>query len=239
MPGYLMHLAEGQMILNKLKTLKNHSLFNIPDENDFLLGCILPDAVTDKELTHFRPQSQKGQITKYPDMAYVLDTYLHQPLSSCDFGVLAHLHLDTQFVTDFWPKYFIFLDANESYTNITSDIDHVKIYATGQYVPFEQFFSNNWFYREYDILNPFIISSTKPRIPEIHGLPVNIHIHECTNIDYSILKTIVTKLSKDISFMDSKTANSNIFPKIFPKDNILDFLEETANEFVTTLFLRK
>lgn len=233
MPGYLMHLAEGQMILNNFKKKKNKSFFKEINENDFLLGCILPDAVTDKDLTHFRPHSQKKQITKYPDISYVLETYLNQPLSSCDFGILAHLHLDALYVSEFWPKYFTFLDTNETYTNITSHIDHVKIYASKQHIPFKEFFSDTWFYGEYDILNPYIISTINPPIPVVPSTPTNIHIRECMQIDQSFLKRILSTLSKEVSLIDNETRNIHVLPNIFPKEDILKFLEESATSFIT------
>lgn len=236
MPGYMMHLVEGQMILNKFK--KTNSSLRL-SENDFLIGCLLPDAVSDKELTHFRPVSQKMQITKYPDMRYVLETYQDQPLSSCDLGILAHLHIDALYVSDFWPKHFTFLDVNEKYTNITSDIDHVLIYSSGERVPFDQFFSDTWFYGEYDRLNPYIISTINPPIPDISTMPDDIHIHECRHIDLSSVKTILSTLSQNISLEYNLTTYPDILPKIFPKEDILEFLEETADAFIEKYFSDK
>lgn len=234
MPGYMMHLAEGQIILDKLNQTKNNLHIS---KNDFLLGCMLPDAVTDKELTHFRPANQKKQITKYPDMPYVLNTHLKHPLSSCDFGILAHLHMDAIYVTDFWPKYFTFLDTDESYTNITSDIDHVWIQTIGQHVPFKQFFTDTWFYGEYDILNPYIKSVIHISIPEITTLPKDIHIYDYDCIDRGLLETMLAKLSEEINTVDHFSSNLESKSNIFPKEDILNFLDETADLFIKEILL--
>lgn len=236
MPGYMMHLAESQIILNKLKKAKDTIRLS---ENDFRLGVLLPDAVMDKEMTHFRSTDQKAQITKYPDMAYLLETYPRGTLSSCDLGIVAHLHMDARFVTDFWPKYFTFLNRNGSYTNITSDIDHVWIYSSEKRVPFEQFFSDSWFYGEYDILNPYICSSVQLYIPEVDVLPEDIQIRECTQIDLSFLQKILTTLSEEIAFSTASIWKPSIQPKIFLKEDIFAFLEECADIFIEKILLQK
>ena len=78
MPGFLMHLVEGEMILNNLKKQINISK---TFTEEFMLGCILPDVTSDKERTHFRSLYQKYQITKYPDMTAVYALYGNQELS--------------------------------------------------------------------------------------------------------------------------------------------------------------
>ena len=47
MPGYIIHLCEGRYIADKLHISKESQPELL---NDFLLGCVLPDAVTDKAL---------------------------------------------------------------------------------------------------------------------------------------------------------------------------------------------
>lgn len=103
MPGFLMHLVEGEMILNNLKKQINISK---TFTEEFMLGCILPDVTSDKERTHFRSLYQKYQITKYPDMTAVYALYGNQELSPIDLGILAHLQLDASYVADFWQHFF-------------------------------------------------------------------------------------------------------------------------------------
>ena len=111
MPGFLMHLIEGEMIINKINTgvtsaADSHLSAIKAAPEQFLLGCILPDITDNKEKTHFRPAWQKNLITKYPELAHIRALYPDDAiLSPADYGILAHLHLDTHYVTDFWPEY--------------------------------------------------------------------------------------------------------------------------------------
>lgn len=54
MPGFLMHLIEGEMIINKINTgvtsaADSRLLAIKADPEQFLLGCILPDITDNKE----------------------------------------------------------------------------------------------------------------------------------------------------------------------------------------------
>ncbi len=229
MPGYIMHLAEGQIILDKLKQMDID--FSV-SENEFLLGTILPDAVADKELTHFRPASQKNRITKYPDIPRLFCACKGSRLSACDLGILAHLHMDARYVTDFWPHYFTFLDANHSYTTITADINHVLIYAGDRKMPLKQFFSDAWFYGEYDILNPYIINSVRPPVPKLSFIPEDMQLYDHSRIDPVLLKNIVSAISSNILSGKRAEINPKDFPKIFPEKDTLNFLKESADFFI-------
>ena len=188
MPGFLMHLVEGEMILNRLK-----NQINIPQTftEEFMLGCILPDVTSDKERTHFRPLYQKYQITKYPDMAAVYALYKNQELSPIDLGILTHLQLDASYVTDFWQHYFAFEDESGAFS---VDIRHplfVRL-LKGQEVriPLADFFSDKWFYGEYDRINPVLNRRFHPFVPDhVPYRTEDIHIKECIPEDAEMIKT--------------------------------------------------
>ena len=127
MPGFLMHLVEGEMILNNLKKQINISK---TFKEEFMLGCILPDVTSDKERTHFRPLYQKYQITKYPDMTAVYALY----------GLA-------------------------------------------------DFFSDKWFYGEYDRINPVLNRQFHPFVPDhVSYRAEDIHIKECIPNDAGMIK---------------------------------------------------
>ena len=48
MPGYILHLTAAKMFWDRAK---NQKLYN---ENDFYVGNLLPDATSDKRVSHFR-----------------------------------------------------------------------------------------------------------------------------------------------------------------------------------------
>ena len=97
MPGYIIHLCEGRYIADKLHISKESQPELL---NDFLLGCVLPDAVMDKALTHFRPEWQNDLITKYPDIDHILSEYPVEAMTPADLGILAHLMMDAAYVEE-------------------------------------------------------------------------------------------------------------------------------------------
>ena len=117
MPGYIIHLCEGRYIADKLHISKESQPELL---NDFLLGCVLPDAVMDKALTHFRPEWQNDLITKYPDIDHILSEYPVEAMAPADLGILAHLMMDAAYVEEFWPQYFQFEADDNTPTCVTT-----------------------------------------------------------------------------------------------------------------------
>ncbi len=228
MPGLLMHLAEGEIILNHINNIKDRKLF--------MLGCILPDVTCDKALTHFRPDSQKNLITKYPDMDYVLNKYKNKKLSPIDMGILAHLHLDACYVKDFWPHFFNFEDKCERKTCDIRNGLFVRVYSrNNEIVPLKTFFSNEYFYGEYDILNPIIYKKYKPFIPVSTDYDTyDIHIKECIPENKKAVDISLKKYLPAFCFDDEAVVPaSNSSLKIFSQNEIFAFLEESALSFIS------
>jgi hypothetical protein len=230
MPGFLMHLIEGENIL------KHMNKCNSPDSRDylfcqqFLLGCILPDITDNKELTHFRPAWQKHLITKYPDMEYIFKAYVNDNLSAFDMGIIAHLQLDALYVTDFWPKYFYFQNEAGENSCDTREKLYVNIHSSNEIIPLKQFFSDEYFYGEYDILNPYLFKKYNINRPDINVYNKQfIHITECIPKNVDDIKQALdmyihsyTSTSKDITHT-----------YLFPPEDIIEFLNSSAEVFMT------
>ena len=254
MPGFLMHLVEGEMILNNLKKQINISK---TFTEEFMLGCIMPDVTSDKERTHFRPLYQKYQITKYPDMAAVYALYGNQELSPIDLGILAHLQLDASYVTDFWQHFFVFEDESGAFS---VDIRHplfVRL-LNGQKarIPLADFFSDKWFYGEYDRINPVLNRQFHPFVPDhVPYRTEDIHIKECIPEDAEMIKTSLsayTGTAKAIGSEDPAASSGDqvtgsdtrISPddtcmtKIFPYKDIISFLREQADSYPAMPYIK-
>lgn len=254
MPGFLMHLVEGEMILNNLKKQINISK---TFTEEFMLGCILPDVTSDKERTHFRPLYQKYQITKYPDMTAVYALYGNQELSPIDLGILAHLQLDASYVTDFWQHFFVFEDESGAFS---VDIRHplfVRL-LNGQKarIPLADFFSDKWFYGEYDRINPVLNRQFHPFVPDhVSYRAEDIHIKECIPNDAGMIKTSLsayTGTAKAIGSEDPAASSGDqvtgsdtrISPddtcmtKIFPYKDIISFLREQADSYPAMPYIK-
>lgn len=251
MPGFMLHLAEGQMILNKLNKLNKPKYTASDFIHDFMCGCIIPDATSDKELTHFRPLWQKELITKYPDMNYIMNTYADVLSTACDFGILAHLHLDSLFVCSYWKQHFIFEDKNENETAVHRNIHHVRLLKDNSHIPYSEFFSDKYFYGDYDILNPYIYRTVHPYIPNVYDVtPEQIHIDECKKYDAALLEDCIKNyILSDTVTNDTLAGNDDSVcirtekyllqkqsaipeTRIFPYDSILVFLNKTSNEYI-------
>ena len=238
MPGFLMHLIEGEMIINKMNAgitsaVSCRSAIKAAPEQ-FLLGCILPDITDNKEKTHFRPTWQKNMITKYPDLTHIRSLYPDSAaLSPADLGILTHLHLDTHYVTDFWPNYFNITDANENTCFDTRNPLYVHILSQPEKsIPLADFFSDQYFYGEYDRINSRLLQDFHPYIPSQDSYhPKLIHIAECRPEDPSqITRDLQTYIFKDASYTPgTPTAHA----EIFPYDAVVNFLEHMADIFFT------
>ncbi|MGN0395331.1 MAG: hypothetical protein ACI4EF_08205 [Coprococcus sp.] len=249
MPGYMFHLAEGQLILNKLNISSDYSSSFI---HDFMLGCSIPDATSNKDFTHFRPIWQKELITKYPDIDYFLNTYESRISTACDFGILAHLQLDNLYVASYWKEHFCFEDKTGHETLIHKNIHHVRMLKNNYCIPYNEFFSDKYFYGDYDICNPYIYNDVHPCIPnDYHISPDKIHIAECKNYDEHMLSDDINKyVLSDITQCDNLCINKPdsinsqhnqgmlTTPLIFPYESMLSFLETSANKYINLLAAR-
>lgn len=233
MPGFLFHLIEGQMIIDKLNIDKTLSTDFI---EGFMFGCIVPDATSNKELTHFRPLWQKELITKYPDMNYILKKYMNTKLSPCDLGILAHLQLDSLYVKEYWDKHFVFEAKDNSRTNVHKCIDHVRLLDRGTCIPYSEFFTDKYFYGDYDILNPLIYTKHKPYIPKEAEYPSDkISIIECRDYDKAIISNYIYGFEiADAIYDDSEIPET----KVLNYKSLIDFLDNTAAKYINQIYCR-
>lgn len=241
MPGYMMHLCEGAHILNSLRLQPSgHNYLSeglSPDFcNDFLLGCVIPDAVSDKSRTHFRPEWQRPLITKYPDIPYILSKYDIHSMTAADLGILAHLMMDTAYVTSFWPRFFRFEDASGNATNVTDQIDHVhmseeSMQPAGADIAIQEFFSCKYFYGDYDITNIHFYKAFSPNIPVIRLVDITISECLCFSPD-----TMLNDLHQ-FAAIDGDMANDtqSVETKVFPYQSMVDFVTGSAQDFIRLL----
>jgi hypothetical protein len=224
MPGFLMHLLEGNIILENFKRNKI-PFYDAASKagQQFLLGTLLPDITNNKELTHFRPEYQKHLITKYPDIDYILQRYNKSDFSPFDLGILAHLHLDAVYVKDFWPNYFSFQNDKGMATRDTREALYVNIFSTNEVIPLKEFFSDKYFYGDYDILNPILMNTYDIQKPDISFYnKKDIHISECAQADASDIISVIE------AFTSWSDTTSNNTTRVFPASDIINFINAAA-----------
>lgn len=224
MPGFLIHMAEGSVILN---LLAEHMNINEDFKNKFIIGTVIPDGYENKHISHFHSKKQIDLITKYPDLSNILEKYRYAISSPYDLGILAHLHLDAVFVTEFWPKYFCFYDKKGSIEYRTKYIEYVNIFSTNNRVLLKDFFSANYFYGDYDIMNSYLKKIFNPPIPaSVKADRNDIHIDECQSYNESILENYLSNLRK----LPPKYGIPET--RVFPYNDMVHFILTSGREFM-------
>lgn len=240
MPGYIMHLCQGQYILDNIskydlrKCSEAIQSLQHPDAGTadlFQLGSVLPDAA-DKSLTHFRPTYQNSLITKYPDMDLILKRYPVNRMTVTDLGILAHLYMDALYVEMFWPQYFRFEDSRGAETTVTDDIDHVRMTAKSMQranitIPIGDFFSDRYFYGDYNVTNSRFKQDFHPAIPQVTSS--QFIIKECSGCSK-------TQLAEDLAyFVDTKYPDDSAHTHVFPYEDMCQFIKDASGRFFELL----
>ncbi len=101
MPGFIIHLAEASMIMNRIgKDLDSDW------KQEFLFGNLLPDTRLggDKAISHFWSAEGAENIARAPKLSLFLEKYGHRLNEPVILGYYTHLYLDERYVDEYWPK---------------------------------------------------------------------------------------------------------------------------------------
>ena len=165
MPGYVIHLAEAELILEMIR-----SRHPIDDdfEQAFLTGTLLPDTRLkgEKRFSHFWDPDQLERLALGPDLARFTDKYgkrLNEPVM---LGYLAHLHLDARYVREYWPTVISFYGCQGEPEYRKAHIAEVEVKRLHRRVPVSQFFSLDYYYGDYTKLNGYFVQKYHLRVPE-------------------------------------------------------------------------
>lgn len=151
MPGYIVHLTAAKIWMEQKKK---------PDSGEwmekFLIGNLLPDAVEDKNLTHFRDPRTEGNRVQYPE----LDVFLRES-GACRrtpfwWGFYYHLYIDACFFKEYMPRIVTFLDRNGKEEQKIDRIITAKIHKSGIYVSQQEFFSEAYYYGDFTKMNEIL-----------------------------------------------------------------------------------
>ena len=136
-------------------------------------------------------------------------------------------------MTDFWPEYFTIEDTAGNTCFDTRQPLYVHISSQPEKkIPLAEFFSDRYFYGEYDRINPRLLKDFHPYIPEqITYQPELVHITECRPEDPSqITKALQTYIIQNPSPAPEASVTR---AEIFPYDAVIEFLEHMADTFFT------
>lgn len=128
----------GSRVMHIIVSIKIAEKLQIQNESQFLLGGIAPDAVLNKETSHFYAGHHDG-FTRHIDYAAFLKKYHTHPQQDYIIGYLTHLITDDLWLQGFylpWLKNRLDADANMA-QRYHADFDllnskllsHYKIYS--------------------------------------------------------------------------------------------------------------
>jgi len=217
MPGYILHLTAAKMFWDRAK---NQKLYN---ENDFYVGNLLPDATSDKRVSHFRNPEYYGNMIEYPDLDLFLDKYRENLEDSAVFGYYFHLYVDRCYFKDYFPKHFTSLDDQLNVANKLSDVTKFRIEATGEIIPRARFFSEEYYYGDFTKMNNYLIDR--------FGLRFDFHVPNgervIDEINYEDIDLVLASLDEFTN--TSIEAVKDL--RVFELEDLLDFLKRIVEQW--------
>lgn len=162
MPGYVMHLAAAEEIIRQCRLTDNKYI------NDFKLGSIAPDAVerSDKKDSHFWDDNTFRRFERKPNLDMFLSKYSGRLKEPYVFGYYCHLYLDNRFMDEYWKRHFEFYDEDMRKAEAFEAVARVRLLDNNRIYDRTEFFSDRYYYGDYDRLNPYIVKKYGVKIPE-------------------------------------------------------------------------
>ena len=230
MPGYVMHLAEADMIL---EILREKGQISVQWAEHFMTGNLLPDTRLRKEkkYSHFWNPKEESLMAKAPDLDLFLEKYcpgMDQPLL---LGYLMHLDLDARYVHSFWPQCFSFYNREGKPETRAEHITEVEIRKNSQRVTLTEFFSPDFYYGDYSRMNGFFVRKYHIHPPMWKDIR-DYHMDEVKLED-------MDKICRDLEWLIAHCSSEDEPElRVFDLHQLDSFIRKSAQEF-TCQYLQK
>ena len=225
MPGYVIHLATANSVLQRLDIRDGEY------KNKYLLGNIVPDLNKreEKKICHFWSDDSMRLLIRRPRLETFLGEYGNRLSEPFIFGYYSHLYLDYSFLKKYWDEYFVFyneeLEPAEGYYEIK------KVYVKNKKKMYdrESFLSDELYYGDYTRMIPYMAA-------KCDGLPF---FDETLGIKELRLEGRAAEYEKMIAgcreYINKKgkgTLDKEPGLMVFDRDIMDRLIEETADELV-------
>lgn len=222
MPGYIIHLAEANLIISEAE--KKYPLDN-KWKNKFLIGSLLPDTkiTGHKKESHFWNEDEIHLLAKKPDIDIFLKKYGSKLENPIVLGYFAHLILDVQFISSYWKNEFVFMDSENKEEEIFDKVKKVYVRNFDYTIDINKFLSADYYYGDYSRTNTYYIDKYKIVLPEYkeYDNPV-----EETDIkDMKAVFENIKKYCMEGSISDAQKVN------VFSLERLDSLIENCAAEF--------
>ena len=218
MPGYILHLTAACMLLDTLP--ENNPLRIRTDlQNDFYIGNLLPDAVSNKTQSHFRDSRYLDRMIVWPrpeEFCRKYKVHMHEPVY---FGYYFHLYIDKAFFSSYLPQVAEFLDKDGQPTELRRGVCSVRLKRTGQLITLDQYLSEEYYYGDYTKMNTWLC--------ERYHLPEHLYTGRdpgIEEVDYSEMNRILTLL-KEYRNMPAEAVQD---VRVFTPERLINFLEKSV-----------
>ena len=158
MPGYVMHIAMAEMMLDILDKEEDTEW-----SNRFLVGNIIPDmwVQSQKRASHFWNDETVCLLARKPDIGMFCVKYGDKISNPYVFGYLCHLYLDKFFIEKYWDKHFNFFDDDMNENRLFDEVSYVSVKEDEEIYKREDFFSAKLYYGDYDRINNYFFDKYK------------------------------------------------------------------------------
>ena len=159
MPGYIIHLAMAEEVLKGL----NHT----SDKFGYMyrIGSIVPDTEKTgyKQRSHFWTDDMLSHFVRKPSLDMFLTQYGNRMDEPYVLGYYSHLLMDYNFVSYYWKEHYTFYDDNGIICDDYDKVKWVHNLDTDEQVARDTFFSDKYYYGDYDRMNSYLIG--------VYGIP--------------------------------------------------------------------
>lgn len=207
MPGTLCHVAFGEMVYRMLEDV-------MPlNKLEFMSGNLIPDlCAEDKALSHYRKKaSVKGLFI--PDMKQVGE--LLKKKNSIKLGMYSHLYLDEKFIEGFLIPSFIWYEPTMTIINPRNGLE---------WYPETFFRPRGVYYKAFDEINQMLIKDGYVSMETIFNMP-----DVLPNTGMPVYDNRQEKPWKK-EIVEYFTKNTEYTGEVFNYENLVSFLEITANQ---------
>jgi len=253
MPSFVVHYVSGELLLKKILNtempLDNKS-------KDFRTGNLIADATPklteyinslpknikkdnqlrkeiylrkqkEKNITHFRGESQNNKIINVPDLDLFINKYNKELINgkSIFLGYLFHLYIDNKFFNKIFPKSFTICYNEKNNTK------YVILKHSKKEITLENLFSKypSGIYHDYTVLNKIILEKY-PFVLENKKLNNNI-FNEYNNLIKEVencnINFLIEKTNKYIT--QSFELNNKLY--VLNEKEVLNIINEMVEEF--------
>ncbi len=215
MPGYILHLTAAKIYLNTIP--QSDLLYTDPSlQNEFYIGNLLPDAVSDKSGSHFRDPAYRDYIIEWPRPEKFREKYIEHMDDPIFQGFYFHLCVDKFFFRDYLPQVVEFRGADGWTVEKRDEVDSVYIKKSGESVPLYRYLSEEYYYGDYTKMNTWLCR--RYSLPENFALGRDPEIEE---VRYRDVQGVLDELC-GYSSVPAEAVNDL---KVFDAEQLCSFLE--------------